>query len=196
MNAKFRLAAAADIGALVDLENRSFSSDRISRKSFRRLVASPSAAVIIASIGQSIAGYAVVLFRAGSAAARIYSLAVDPDIPRHRARAARCLRRRSGDSAAAAPLRLEVREDNVRAINLYERMAYSRFAAKPGYYADGATALRFAQADCAAGQHCTACRNRCSMSFVSSAYGHRQSRLPRPGVTHANAMRFATHENR
>jgi len=144
VNAKFRLAAAADIGALVDLENRSFSSDRISRKSFRRLVASPSAAVFVASVGQSLAGYAVVLFRAGSAAARIYSLAVDPAF--HgigRELLAAC----EGEAAmrGCSAIHLEVREDNVRAINLYERMAYCRFASKPGYYADGATALRFAK---------------------------------------------------
>jgi [ribosomal protein S18]-alanine N-acetyltransferase len=144
VNAKFRLAAAADIGALVDLENRSFSSDRISRKSFSRLVASPSAAVIIASIGQSVAGYAVVLFRAGSAAARIYSLAVNPTF---RGIGRELLAACEGEAAirGCSAVRLEVREDNVRAINLYERMAYSRFAAKPGYYADGATALRFAK---------------------------------------------------
>ncbi len=142
MNAKFRLAAAADIGALVDLENRSFSSDRISRKSFRHLIASPSAAVIVASAGRSLGGYAVVLFRAGSAAARIYSLAVDPafrGIGRELLAACEAEAARRGASA----IRLAVREDNVRAINLYERMAYSRFAATPDYYADGATALRF-----------------------------------------------------
>lgn len=144
MNAKFRLAAAADIGALVDLENRSFSSDRISRKSFRRLIASPSVAVIIAGAGGTLAGYAVVLFRAGSAAARIYSLAVDPAFRGiGRALLAAC----EGEAAmrGCSAIRLEVRADNFRAINLYERMAYSRFAAKPGYYADGATALRFAK---------------------------------------------------
>jgi [ribosomal protein S18]-alanine N-acetyltransferase len=144
VNAKFRLAAAADIGALVDLENRSFSSDRISRKSFRRLVASRSSVVIVASVGQSLAGYAVVLFRAGSAAARIYSLAVDPAF---RGIGRELLAACEGEAAmrGCSAIRLEVREDNVRAINLYECMAYSRFAAKPGYYADGATALRFAK---------------------------------------------------
>jgi ribosomal-protein-alanine N-acetyltransferase len=144
VNAKFRLAATADIGALVDLENRSFSSDRISRESFRRLVKAPSAAVIVAGVGRSLAGYAVVLFRAGSAAARIYSLAVDPafrGIGRELLAACENEAARRGASA----VRLEVREDNFRAISLYERMSYSRFAAKPGYYADGATALRFAK---------------------------------------------------
>lgn len=142
MQAKFRAAAAADIGALSDLENSSFLTDRISRSSFRRLVASPSATVIVAAVGSAIAGYALVLFRAGSRIARLYSLAVAPEF--------RGLGRELLDAAEASAaargchaLRLEVREDNQRAINLYERSGYHRFGKRPDYYADGATALRF-----------------------------------------------------
>ncbi len=142
MQAKFRAAAAADIGALSDLENSSFLTDRISRSSFRRLVVSPSAAVIVASFGVAIAGYALVLFRTGSRIARLYSLAVAPEY--------RGLGRELLDAAEASAaargcraLRLEVREDNRRAINLYERSGYHRFGERPDYYADGATALRF-----------------------------------------------------
>ena len=40
-------------------------------------------------------------------------------------------------------VRLEVREDNVRAIALYERCGYRLRDRVPEYYADGATALRF-----------------------------------------------------
>ena len=84
------------------------------------------------------------LFRAGSATARIYSLAVDPAF---RGLGRELLAACEGEAAmrGCTPIRLEVREDNVRAINLYERMTYSRFAVSPRYYADGATALRFAK---------------------------------------------------
>ena len=40
-------------------------------------------------------------------------------------------------------LRLEVRYDNVPAIALYEKLVYRQFGNYPGYYADGAEALRF-----------------------------------------------------
>ena len=142
MNAKFRLAKTADIGVLVDLENRSFSSDRISPRALRRLIASRSAAVIVAMHGQALAGYAVVLFRATSTAARVYSLAADPKFPgTGRALLEAC----EGEASlhGCKRMRLEVRADNIRAINLYQRMSYSRFGARPGYYADGETALRF-----------------------------------------------------
>jgi ribosomal-protein-alanine N-acetyltransferase len=142
VNAKFRLARTADIGVLVDLENRSFSSDRLSRQALRRLIASPTAAVIMAVQGQALAGYAVVLFRAGTSVARLYSLAADPRFPgTGHALLATC--EREAGLRGCTRLRLEVRADNIRAINLYERMAYSRFGARPGYYADGETALRF-----------------------------------------------------
>jgi ribosomal protein S18 acetylase RimI-like enzyme len=36
-----------------------------------------------------------------------------------------------------------VREDNIRAIKLYEGSSYRRFDSRPDYYADGVTALRF-----------------------------------------------------
>ncbi len=42
-------------------------------------------------------------------------------------------------------LRLEVREDNPRAIALYERNGFVATGRRPGYYADGATAIRYAR---------------------------------------------------
>ena len=39
--------------------------------------------------------------------------------------------------------RLEVREDNSRAIDLYEKNGYQPIGRKPAYYADGADALRY-----------------------------------------------------
>jgi ribosomal-protein-alanine N-acetyltransferase len=142
MQAKIRSAEPADIGALIDLENRSFSSDRISRSGLRRLIVSPSAEVIVAASAGAVAGYAVLLYRAGSRVARLYSLAVSPEfrgLGRELLAAAETRASRRG----CAALRLEVRHDNQRAVNLYERAGYRRFGEKPGYYADGATALRF-----------------------------------------------------
>jgi ribosomal protein S18 acetylase RimI-like enzyme len=142
MQAKFRAASAADLGALIDLENRSFSSDRLSPESLRHLVSSPSAAVIVATVGRAHAGYAVVLFRTGSRIARLYSLAVEPDY-RGLGRELLGAAELEAASRGSSSLRLEVREDNARAINLYQRSSYRRFGQKPDYYADGAKALRF-----------------------------------------------------
>jgi len=142
MQAKIRSATVADIGALIDLENRSFLADRISRSSFRRLVSARSAVVIVAVDRKTLAGYAVVLFREGSGAARLYSLAVDPDF-RGLGRELLAAAESRAAQRGCRSMRLEVRDDNTRALNLYMRMGYRRFGEKPGYYADGATALRF-----------------------------------------------------
>lgn len=142
MQAKTRAATLADLGALIDLENRSFSSDRISRSSLRRLIGSPSAAVIVAAADETLAGYAVVLFRASSSIARLYSLAVDPAF-RGLGRELLGAAERRAAARGCRSMRLEVRHDNDRAINLYRRASYRQFGNKPAYYADGATALRF-----------------------------------------------------
>ena len=134
--------AARPTSTRSSIENRSFSTDRMSRQSFRRLIARRRPPCIVASAGTVLAGYCVVLFRAGSAAARLYSLAVDPAF-RGLGRALIAAAERARPTRLQRSLRLEVREDNVRAITSTSA-AYSRlFGAKPDYYADGATALRF-----------------------------------------------------
>src|SRR5688572_18894211 len=74
----FRAAAPEDLDTLIGIESRSFAGDLISRRSMRRLLSAPNAAAIVVEAGGAIAGYALLLFRADSTAARLYSLAVDP----------------------------------------------------------------------------------------------------------------------
>jgi ribosomal-protein-alanine N-acetyltransferase len=145
MPADIRPAHVSDVDALVALENSVFAGDRISRRSFRYLIAVPSALVLVKRSGADLAGYAVVLLRRGSMRARLYSIAADPRFAGigHRLLGA------AEEAAArrgAAELSLEVRQDNERAIRLYERSGYRRFDRVPGYYADGAAALRFRKA--------------------------------------------------
>ena len=76
--------------------------------------------------------------------ARLYSLAVAPE-----SAAAGLGRRLLAEAERVAAkrgcrsLRLEVREDNTRAIGLYGRAGYRRIGRRDGYYGDGAAALRF-----------------------------------------------------
>src|SRR5436853_435682 len=76
---RLRAAEPGDVEALAALEVRVFKTDRISPRAFRRFVSSPTAALIVATHGDKLAGYALVLFRAGSAIARLYSIAVVPE---------------------------------------------------------------------------------------------------------------------
>ena len=147
MAADIRPARASDVDALCAIEDAVFDADRISRKSFRRLIESRSASVLAAANGSAIVGYCIVLFRAGSRKARLYSIAVRPGSGHAGlGRALLGAAEREAARRGAQALRLEVREDNVRARELYARNTYRGIGPVPGYYADGATALRFEKA--------------------------------------------------
>ncbi|MFW5825413.1 MAG: GNAT family N-acetyltransferase, partial [Marinobacter sp.] len=77
-NLNFRNATLADTGALVALENQSFTDDRISRRSFRRFIDMPRDRVILAEDEGQLVGYSLVLMKANTRLARIYSIAVSP----------------------------------------------------------------------------------------------------------------------
>jgi ribosomal-protein-alanine N-acetyltransferase len=144
MPAEIRTARISDVDPLVALENAVFEGDRISRTSFRRLVASASALVLIADVRGLIAGYCALLFRAGGKVARLYSIAAAPPQAGHGI--GRLLLDAAEETAAkkgCAFLRLEVREDNLRAQSLYEKSGFGQIGRKPGYYSDGAAALRY-----------------------------------------------------
>lgn len=144
MTIAIRPADFNDIDALVDLESRVFEADRISRRSFRTLLERTTAATIAAVEGNKIVGYAMVLYRAATAVARLYSLAVDPEAKGKGIGAA--LLKAAEDTAfrhERIVMRLEVREDNQRAVKLYEKSGYRRIGKYADYYADHASALRF-----------------------------------------------------
>jgi ribosomal protein S18 acetylase RimI-like enzyme len=143
MTCSIRPARAADIDALVAIENAAFTGDRISRRSFRKLIERDSAETLVADDGV-VRGYAMVLFRKGSGMARLYSIATAPGA------AGMGVGRRLLEAAEDAAydhdrlvLRLEVREDNARAISIYEKAGYRRIGREPDYYEDGASALRY-----------------------------------------------------
>lgn len=145
MSATTRPARESDLDALVAIETSVFADDRMSRRSFRTLIGKPSALILVAERIGRIAGYAALLFRATSRHARLYSIASahgEAGIGRPLLAAAEDAARRRGSRS----LRLEVREDNGRAMTLYERSGYRRIGLEPGYYADGAAAVRFSKA--------------------------------------------------
>jgi ribosomal protein S18 acetylase RimI-like enzyme len=146
---EIRDATDADLKGLSALEERTFASDRMAERSFRRLLARPSARVRVAvdspagGVG-GILGYHLVLMRKNSAVARLYSLAVDA-----RRRGGGLGERLLADAEAVAAgarrsfLRLEVHERNRPAIALYERRGFRPIGRYAAYYADRADALRY-----------------------------------------------------
>lgn len=137
-----RLGDLADLNDLLALEAR-FPGDRLRARQFRRHLRSDSAWLGVVDVEGKVAGYALVFFRRGAQRARLYSIAVDPDA-RGRGLGG-CLLGAAEDAArarGAARLTLEVRTDNLVALQLYARAGYLRFGRIPGYYEDGCDAWR------------------------------------------------------
>jgi ribosomal-protein-alanine N-acetyltransferase len=139
-----REARPRDLDAIARLENESFETDRVSRRSLREFLRAAHRPVIAATIGDELAGYALVALRKTSRAVRIYSLAVDARFARRgvgRALLQACEAYARRQRRAA--LTLEVRYDNVAAIALYESSGFRQSGEHARYYADGAAALRY-----------------------------------------------------
>jgi ribosomal protein S18 acetylase RimI-like enzyme len=139
-----RPATAEDIDALVEIENRCFETDRLSRRSFRHMITKAHAALLLDEADCVVRGYVLVLFNAGTSLARMYSIAVHP------AQRSQGIGRQlmvAAEQAALAQdcvtLRLEVRVDNASSIALYETMGYRRFGFYDDYYEDHMDALRY-----------------------------------------------------
>ncbi|GGO85828.1 GNAT family N-acetyltransferase [Marinobacterium nitratireducens] len=138
-----RLATAADIDDLLRIERQCFTSDRLSRRSFQRLIRHGHASLLLAFHDTLPAGYALVLYRRGTRLARLYSLAVLPEL-----RGQGVAQRLLDDSEQAAReqncifMRLEVNVHNQAAIALYRRAGYHAIGTIRAYYEDGGDALK------------------------------------------------------
>jgi len=142
-----RRAEGRDLDGLVRLEHRCFDLDRLSRRSLRHFLGPGQGVLLVAEGGAGeLAGYALVVFRRNSRAARLYSIAVDPG-ERRRGLGRRLLQAAEAAAveAGATELRLEVRTDNRAAIAAYEAAGYAPIGRYAGYYEDGADALRLAK---------------------------------------------------
>lgn len=138
-----RAARLGDLRSIEAIERGSFTADRFSSATLRRLIAAETAAVLVAAAGARVAGYTAILFRKGARVARLYSIAVDPAArgqgiaPALIAAAIRAARLRGADR-----LRLEVRASNAPALSLYDRSGFTFLERSPGYYHDGEDAIR------------------------------------------------------
>lgn len=132
-----------DLESLLAIEATCFSSDRLSRRSFKRWLRRADCVFLVARDGANLAGYCLVLLRQGTRLARLYSLAVAPDY-QGLGLARRLLQRAELDTRAtgALYLRLEVASTNSAAIALYRQLGYTQFGLYHDYYEDHGDALR------------------------------------------------------
>ncbi len=139
-----RHATLDDIPALLAIEQQCFTTDRLSRRSFRHLLTHGNAVTLLDEDKGQIHGYVMLLFSRGTSMARLYSIAVHPQHGR-RGIGNRLLK--AAESAAlerdCVSMRLEVRRDNPASLALFRRHGYRQFDETPDYYEDHMAALRF-----------------------------------------------------
>ena len=143
-----RQAEMADIPTLLAIEERSFPTDRMTRRNFRYAIRQAKGVVLVAyhqvpnvqgpPLACGPTAYGVVGFHAGTPFARLTSFAVAPGdrgqgIGR---RLLTALEQAAADHGCHG-MRLEVRADNAAAIALYTAAGYRRFAEYADYYEDG-----------------------------------------------------------
>jgi [ribosomal protein S18]-alanine N-acetyltransferase len=139
-----RRSRPADLDQLSNLENQVFAVNRMSRRSLRWLLASPSAEILVAEALTEFSGAAVVLFRTNSRIARLYSLAVVPRLTgRGIGSALVAAVEKAAQSRKCQFVRLEVHEKNHGAIVCYRKAGYQQFDRHHEYYEDKGHALRF-----------------------------------------------------
>lgn len=141
---RVRHATVDDLESLVQLENREFDTDRISRRQFRYLLNKANAEVLVLEHEGKLLANAVVLFSRATSIARLYSLVVDRSV--RGKKLGYCLMKAVENEAWAhhrAYLRLEVRKDNYAAISFYERIGFRRLGELSDYYEDHMDALRY-----------------------------------------------------
>lgn len=139
-----RSATLQDIPRLVVIEKVCFTTDLLSRRSFRYMLTKAHAHTLVEEHAGLVRGYALVLYSRGTSMARLYSLAVEPVFQGQGIGAV--LLAAAEEQALAddcVSMRLEIRRDNPQAQKLYIRAGYKQFGVVADYYEDHMEALRY-----------------------------------------------------
>ncbi|GLQ29664.1 GNAT family N-acetyltransferase [Litoribrevibacter albus] len=142
---RLRPAKLDDLTQLVELEEVCFPSDRLSKRSFRRYIQADHSNLWVAEDDNSVGllAYGLILCHRGTRLARLYSLAVSPNA-RGQGLGLELLAKLEAVARERGRLymRLEVAENNLPAIRLYQQNGYRIFGEYDDYYQDHSDALR------------------------------------------------------
>jgi ribosomal protein S18 acetylase RimI-like enzyme len=145
---RLRFASLTDVAALKELEDQSFTHDRLSARSIAHAVGSESQAVLVLETQQAeIAGAAILHYRRRSRRCRLYSLAVRRDFS-GRGLGTRLLEacEKEAQRRGCEEIHLEVRTDRAATVRFYEARGFRQLGLKLRYYEDGGDAFSYAKA--------------------------------------------------
>ncbi len=132
-----------DLDRLVEIEQATFSSDRLSPRRFKHWIKADNRVFLVAEHNDVVLGYGLVLLQQGTRLARLYSIAISAQA-RGLGMGKKLLQALEKATVEKERLymRLEVAQDNLAAITLYEHMGYRQFGYLSDYYEDHKDALR------------------------------------------------------
>ena len=144
-NIKIRKARMGDLPQLLKVEDACFDYDRLSRRNFQWMIKHAHSIFLVQEYESQIVGYGLVLINSGTSLARLYSICTLKEFQGLGlgTKLIAELESRAAHDEDCAYLRLEVKEKNLGAIGLYQKLGYQKFAEKKDYYDDGQTALCF-----------------------------------------------------
>lgn len=143
MSLQIRPALPNDLDQLLAIEACCFSSDRLSRRSFRHWIGAEHGILLVAVAENALLGYGLVWCHRGTRLARLYSLAMLPSA-RGKGIAQKLILSLEKHTAEEKRIfmRLEVAKSNSGAIALYQKLGYRVFGEYCDYYEDHSDALR------------------------------------------------------
>lgn len=139
----FLPASLDDVEQLCLLENQLFHTDICSRRSFRYLIVRTTVIVVKRRDDARIYGYATLLTRKNSSKMRIYSIGVSEQA-RLRGIGSQLLEliEKLALMKDCTTLTLEVSDQNIAALALYEKTGFHQYGFVFEYYEDGGHAIR------------------------------------------------------
>jgi len=120
-----RKATPADLDGILEVEKTSFDCDWFSRRQFAYLISHAKGMFYVAEYDKRIVGYISLLHSSKSKSIRIYSIAVHPEARGHRlGQRLMDISKEYAKECNLKQISLEVRVDNIAAINLYRRNGF------------------------------------------------------------------------
>jgi len=135
-------AQISDLDSVLEIEELCFTTDRFSRRQFRYLLLRAKSVFFVIKELDRVVASLILLRRANSSKLRIYSIAVHPD-SRGKGVAQSLLNKAVSyaEKTGCRQIHLEVRQDNLPAIKLYEKEGFSKTGVISNFYSDGADAI-------------------------------------------------------
>jgi ribosomal protein S18 acetylase RimI-like enzyme len=132
-----------DLEDLVELEENSFSGDRMSRRRFQHWVKASNRVFLVVESDRKVVAYGLVFLHKGTRLARLYSIAVSGTM-RGKGIGKMLLLALEHEASEKGrfTMRLEVAKGNEGAIGLYESLGYRSFGEYHDYYENHGDALR------------------------------------------------------